>query len=309
MTDEALTRLRDAAGSLEQELLRSGHEDVPAPGAKTAAMARVLEQQRRELAWKRSRTLAVLGGAVALAAGVALSLRAPKPAPPLAAEPPPSHSVRAMPAPSASLEAPSPLAPCSPVVVAAGQDATIDDFEDGDSRLLKLDKRAGSWIAFGDGTAPQLPRLGVTFAANRIPGGRGKSQFGLHTSGGTFKQWGTVLSAELTPRRCYDASAYAGVTFWARGKARLRVGVKMTQVVAEEFGGSCLKDCFDGHSAERALSKDWQRFEVRWEELSQSGFGPVLPFDPHSLFAIEFAVPANRPPFDYWLDDVAFLPR
>jgi hypothetical protein len=272
-------------------------------------MARVLEQQRRELASKRSRTFAALGGALALAAGVALFLRAPKQAPPLVAEPPPSHSVHAVPAPSASLEAPSPLAPCSPVVVASGRDPMIDDFEDGDSRLLKLDKRAGNWVTFADGTAQQLPRLGVAFGANRIPGGRGESQFGLHTSGGTFKQWGTVLSAELSPRRCYDASAYAGVAFWARGKARLRVGVKMTQVVAEEFGGSCLKDCFDGHSAERTLTKDWQRFEVRWEELAQKGFGPVLPFDPHSLFAIEFAVPANRPPFDYWLDDVAFLPR
>jgi hypothetical protein len=217
--------------------------------------------------------------------------------------------VRVVPAPSASLEAPSPLAPCSPVVVATGQDAMIDDFEDGDSRLLKLDKRAGSWVTFGDGTAPQLPRLGVAFDANRIPGGRGASQFGLHASGGTFKQWGTVLSAELTPRRCYDASAYAGISFWARGKARLRVGVKMTQVVAEDFGGSCLKDCFDGHGTERALTHDWQHYEVRWEELTQKGFGPPLPFDPHSLMAVEFAMPAHAPAFDYWLDDVSFLPR
>jgi hypothetical protein len=308
MTEEALTRLCDLTGSLEQELLLAGREDEPAAGAKAAAMARVLELQRRELAAKRARTFVALGGAVALAAGVALFLRAPRPAAPLVAEPRPSHALHAVPSASASVEAPSPFAPCSPVVV-GGQEPMIDDFEDGDAHLLKVDKRAGSWVTFSDGTAPQLPRLGVAFSANRIPGGRGTSQFGLHTSGGTFKDWGTVLSAELTPRRCYDASAYAGVTFWARGKGRVRVGVKMTQVVAEDFGGSCLKNCFDGHSAERTVTKDWQRFEVRWDELAQKGFGPVVAFDPHSLFAIEFAMPANRPPFDYWIDDVAFLPR
>ena len=73
----------------------------------------------------------------------------------------------------------------------------------------------------------------------RIPGGRGSSRFALHTSGGKFTKWGALLAAELSARRCYDASAYAGLTFWARGRGSFNVVAKMTQIAPEEYGGSC----------------------------------------------------------------------
>ena len=203
----------------------------------------------------------------------------------------------------------SPMTLCSPASVASGDQPLLDDFEEGDTRVLLSDKRAGSWVTYNDGTAPMLPRPGALFAADRIPGRRGESKLGLHVTGGKFSKWGAVLGIELSPRRCYDASAYAGVAFWARGMAQLRVAVRMTQIVSEEFGGSCVKDCFDSHGAERRLTKDWQRYEVRWDELTQKGFGLAVSFDPRSLYSIEFAVPEGRPAFDYWLDDVAFIPR
>jgi len=190
-----------------------------------------------------------------------------------------------------------------------GMLALIDDFEDGDSRLIVADKRAASWVVFNDGTGQQQPRAGSSFPADRIPGGRGSSRFGLHTHGRKFSKWGAALSVELSPRRCYDASAYAGISFWARGRASVRISVKMTQVVGEEFGGSCLQDCYDGHGALRTFTKDWTRYELRWEDLAQSGFGTPLDFDPHSLYSIEFAVAASQPSFDFWIDDVSFLSR
>jgi hypothetical protein len=185
----------------------------------------------------------------------------------------------------------------------------IDDFEDGDTRLLLADKRAGSWITFNDGTAKQSPRVGSVFPANRIPSGRGASRYGLHATGGRFTKWGSVVAAELNPRRCYDASAYAGLTFWAKGNIKLRISPKMTHVVTEEFGGSCQKDCFDGHGALRELTGQWTRYDVRWEELTQRGFGSPIPFDPRSLYSVEFQMLQDQTPFDVWLDDVAFLPR
>lgn len=310
MSDEPeLKRLRDEPGGLEQELLRSAAEDRPLPELQRAAMAAVLSQQRRERQQSARRRVA-LGAVVALAAGAALFVRAQARSPELAAEPPPSaHPTPVAPPPSASVAPVSPLAPCVPPSVGSGHDPLIDDFEDGDTRLIVTDKRAAYWIVFNDGTGVMQPRTGGVFPADRIPGGRGQSRFGLHTRGGKFSKWGSGLSFELSPRRCYDASAYAGVAFWARGQAQLRVAAKMTQVVAEEFGGSCVKDCFDGHGAERLLTKDWQRYEVRWEELAQSGHGLAVPFDPHSLFGVDFTIPAGRPPFDYWLDDVAFIER
>jgi hypothetical protein len=308
---DPIERLRDGAGSLEQELLDSATEDRPAPDTQPAALAAVLERRRRELAERRQRLLAGVAAGLVLAAVIALFVRGGRPpAAKVAAEP--AATMPSAHAPSASgvssLPA-SPLAPCTPVAVGSGQLPLIDDFEDGDSRLLLSDKRAGSWVVFNDGTGQQQPRAGATFPADRIPGGRDGSHFGLHTYGSKFTKWGAVLSVELSPRRCYDASAYAGIAFWARGRAKLRVAVKMTQIVGEEFGGSCLEDCYDGHGASRTLNKDWQRYTLRWEDLAQTGFGTPLPFDPHSLFSVEFAVSADQPSFDFWVDDLSFLPR
>jgi hypothetical protein len=304
--DEPLKPLRDEAQTLESTLLRSAADDRPAPGVQRRALLQVLARRQPTL----RRRVGVVA-AVALAAGVALLVRTQARAPTLKAEPPAmTASTRTVPPPpSASVVPISPLAPCTPPGVGSGTDTLIDDFEDGDSRLRVSDRRAGYWVVFNDGTAKQEPRLGSAFPASRIPGGRGGGHFGLHTIGGKFSKWGAALSVELSPRRCYDASAYAGISFWARGKAQLRVAVKMTQVIAEEFGGSCIDGCYDTHGAERPLSAEWQQYQVRWDELTQRGSGTALPFDPRSLFALEFGVPAGRPPFDFWIDDVAFIAR
>lgn len=204
---------------------------------------------------------------------------------------------------------PAPLERCSPVVAGSGRQPLIDDFEDGDARVLVTDNRAGYWLAYSDGTGQQVPRKGVVPTASRIPGGRGDSVFGLHSTGTRFAKWGAILAVELSPRRCYDASFYAGVSFWARGRATLRVAAKMTQVVGEEFGGSCTKDCSDTHGALRTLTPSWTKYVLYWSELQQRGFGAPVPFDPRSLYSIEFAILERQPPYDFWLDDVAFLER
>jgi hypothetical protein len=304
-------RLRDDMGSLERELLDSAIDDRPGPGVQTSAIAAVLGRRRRELVARRQRLLMGVGAALGLAAGVALFVRAGRPQPAkLGAEPATTFSSsRSLPTASVSTSPASPLAPCTPVAVGSGLLPLIDDFEDGDSRVLVADKRAGSWVIFNDGTGQQQPRAGATFPADRIPGGRSSSRFGLHTHGSKFTKWGAVLSVELSPRRCYDASAYAGISFWARGRAKLRVAVKMTQVVDEEFGGSCVQDCYDSHGAAPTLGKEWQHYAFRWEDLTQRGFGTPLPFDPRSLFSVEFAVGADQPAFDFWIDDLSFLPR
>jgi hypothetical protein len=114
---------------------------------------------------------------------------------------------------------------------------------------------------------------------------------------------------EFNPRHCYDASVYGGFEFWARGRGEIRFVVKMTQVVAEEFGGSCSHDCYDGHAKRIKLSRDFQHFVVQWDELKQTGFGTPLAFDARSLDAIEFSVLPEQTPFDFWIDDVSFIPR
>ena len=89
----------------------------------------------------------------------------------------------------------------------------------------------------------------------------------------------------------------------------VRVVVKMTQVMAEEFGGSCTHDCYDGHAKRIKLTRDFQHVVLRWEDLKQLGFGTPLTFDARSLNAIDFSVLPDETPFDFWIDDVSFIPR
>jgi hypothetical protein len=309
MSDEGVPgRLRDELDTFERELLLSAVDDRPTEGTQAAALGAVLEKREQERVQQGRRTYALMAGAVALAAVTMLVVRANN-RPPAHVKPEPATSPRLAPAPTPSDSSPhvSPLAPCSPAVVGSGHDPLIDDFEDGDTRTSVLDKRSGFWSVFNDETAVQHPAVGEIFKPERIPGGRGESKFALHTRGGRFTKWGASLAAELSPRRCYDASNYAGIAFWARGKARVRVGTKMTQTVGEEFGGSCQHDCFDGHGAIRDLTREWQHYEVRWEEMAQTGFGQVVEFDPHSLFMIEISTPAGQAPYDFWLDDVTWI--
>jgi len=192
---------------------------------------------------------------------------------------------------------------------AEGKNPLIDDFEDNDGRLAPLERRAGFWSASNDATGSQRPAPGGPLTMTRIPGGRGASQFALHTSGGKFTKWGALLAADFSARRCYDASAYAGLRFWARGRGSFFVVAKMTQIAPEEYGGSCTHDCYDSHRANVALSKDWREYSVTWAELKQKGFGQVVPFDPRSLLSLEFTVAPEQTPFDFWVDDIRFSER
>lgn len=293
-------------GGPERELLGSAAQDKPAAAVYERTLERVLAAERKRRALRSRRRALGLTLGLGLAAAALWLLRGQAPPPRVVAEPPlvssPAPAVSSAPAPV------SPWAPCVPASIGSGREPLIDDFEDGDTRIPVVDQRAGVWIAYNDGTAKQEPRPGSVFPANRIAGGRGSSHFGLRSSGPKFSKWGGAVAIELNPRRCYDASAYAGVTFWARGHGSLRFNVKMTQIVGVEFGGSCLKDCYDSHGSALSLAREWQRYDVRWDELKQRGFGTAVPFDPRSLYSLEFAF-AEGQAFDFWIDDVAFLTK
>jgi len=304
-------RLSQSAAPDARELIHAARHEVPSAAAREASIEGVLLRYRRHRrAWWHV-AAATAGAGVGLAAFVALWVRErPTHETELAREPSAAPSQSAAPplAPSASARA-AELEPCTPAMRGAGTEPLIDDFEDNDARLAPLEHRAGFWNASNDNTGTQKPSLLGPFAMTRIPGGRGTSQFALHTSGGKFTKWGALVAADFSARRCYDASAYGGIAFFARGRGSLNVVAKMTQVAPEEYGGSCKHDCFDNHRKAIVLSNRWQEQRLTWAEFQQRGFGQVIPFDPRSLLSLEFSVGPEQTPFDFWIDDVRFLPR
>ncbi|MEI9937130.1 MAG: hypothetical protein WDO69_07880 [Pseudomonadota bacterium] len=287
--------------------MRSTRTDAPSAGTREAAIAHVLlryrqHRARTQLAW------AVLCSGAALAALVTIWLNANPARETLLGSEPSAVPSPSGAAPLASAPAPG-LEPCTPAMRAEGSAPLIDDFEDDDARIAPLEHRAGLWSASNDNTGTQRPTLRGPLSIARIPGGRGPSHFALHTSGGKFSKWGALLTADLSARRCYDASVYRGLVFWARGRGSFNVVAKMTQVAPEEYGGSCTHDCNDSHRATIPLGSNWQEVRVTWAELAQKGFGQAVPFDPRSLLSLEFTVAPEQTPFDFWVDDLRFLTR
>ena len=162
-------------------------------------------------------------------AGIGGVDRRPAPRPPRRRRPPAAAAAPA--APSA------PAAPGAPIGTTGfkecGPKALIDDGEDGNNQNLPNDNRGGYWYTFRDkkGTTiePVAGEDGGTFAMSE--GGHG-SQFAARFHGkiGTGAPlFGGMGMNFVDPKAPYDASKYAGISFWAKkgenstGKVRLKV--------------------------------------------------------------------------------------
>jgi hypothetical protein len=124
------------------------------------------------------------------------------------------------------------------------------------------------------------------------------------------------------PASCvYDASAYRGIEFRARG-VEVRVSIEMDLDMPESntFGapGACpspvLEDCYNRHGFELKLTKNWDFYQLLWDDLAQRDYGAWHPdFDPSRLLGVYFEVipdPVSNsiPGYQIDVDDVVFLP-
>ena len=218
---------------------------------------------------------------------------------------------------------PSGPSPCAATVVAPGVDARIDDLEDANANVLPIEGREGTWYVATDGTGslsePPLMHSPATAAVPEYLGGiwhptrlsapRGRSHYALHTRGSSFTSWGVVASARLAIGQgaCYDASAYAGLEFWARGTSRVAVSAQMSDVTPTTLGGLCVRDCFNRHVHPIELGAKWQQYTIAWSEFVQQGTPSTRAFDPKRLWGIDFVLEAGSTPFELWLDDISFV--
>ncbi len=191
-----------------------------------------------------------------------------------------------------------------------GELALIDDFDDGDSVAAFEANRDAYWFTVTDGTDGALEPPNAFLP---VDGGyRGTRS--AHVTARGFTGWGAELAANIsheTAVRCpYDASAFAGVRFVARGQGRIRLQVAMPEVVDKQYGGECDPDrgqqCYDIHGAYVVLTDDYRVYEMPWSKLRQRGFGEAAIFDPKTIMTLHFAMEVADLPVDLWLDDVAF---
>jgi hypothetical protein len=215
----------------------------------------------------------------------------------------------------------------SQVTRGAGTDPLIDDMEPTPDenpachKIRAADGRAGIW---NFGKDDKSPAGAVEFALE--PPGAGAaagSTRSIHVTGRGLNGYGGYVATPLAP--CYDASKYAGLSFWMKGDPSKAPWVKVSILtpytsLAEE-GGACVQgagvgnECYDHFSVHLfKVSNIWTRYAITWQQLAQYGWGKNVPrtVKPETeIIGINFSPvwdndAAPNKAFDFSLDNISF---
>jgi len=130
---------------------------------------------------------------------------------------------------------------------------------------------------------------------------------------------GDAGTSNLADRIPVDLSAYQGLVFWAMASKPTRLKVIVENADTDALGGRCgqtdasTDQCGDAFSRQVSLTDSWKRFEVKFSELSQDGWGHTASsgkLDPRTVYLIGFQVDgpqsntAGPVEADFWIDDV-----
>lgn len=197
--------------------------------------------------------------------------------------------------------------PAAEACVARGESELLDDANDCDATLADAEGRGGTWFAYGagaSGTQSPAPEAPVVME----PDGAGGCW--LHVTGSGFvsapggdEAFAGVgialrtLPGELCAANGYDAQAYAGLAFRARGTGVLRVIIEL-QSTAVPVGAPI------GFTSEVTLANEWAPFVVPWSSLVAPA-NVVEPFVASQIRTIRFE-PGDLAAYEFWLDDVEF---
>jgi hypothetical protein len=197
-------------------------------------------------------------------------------------------------------------------------DNLLDNFEVPDGAIPTLEGRKGGWYAFGDN-----PSGNQQFAIETIPGTRGSlSLNAAHVTGSGYTSWGSGIGIDLNGSKTpYDASAYVGITFWARSASPSATGSSLMVLFPDANSVPSLNKCQDiptvGASPNNCdknlatsvqLTPSWKKYTVNFADLVADGgtqYVDALAAD--ELVSVQFRMPANAI-YDYWIDDIVFIP-
>lgn len=196
----------------------------------------------------------------------------------------------------------------------------IDDMEANTGSILASKGRVGAWYVYNDATSTAKQNPGVPFLPEAITPPRGTSGFAARTSGKGFDTWGAGMGFNFndpgdgaggSKKSLYDASAYKGLTFYAKAEPSTAVSVRvnLSSKDTDPAGGVCTPaaKCNDDFGKSITLTNDWKQYTIMFSDLTQQGFGTaVKSFDPSKVYAVHFQV-AKSATFDFWIDDIAFI--
>jgi hypothetical protein len=199
-------------------------------------------------------------------------------------------------------------ATCPSPVAKGGASLLIDDLSSGNAQIAVSDGRNGLWFDYTDGTGGTItPAISGPFQVVLGTGPRGG--YAARIAGSGFTSWGAAIGFNLsqsTAAACpYDASAFSGITFWAKAAAPLvaRLNVVTTDTQASHDSGACASAC-------NAVAAVWQKYTFAFTDLTRragSVDAQVAAFDATRVVSVEFQVPAKTA-FDLSVTDISFTP-
>jgi endoglucanase len=191
-------------------------------------------------------------------------------------------------------------------------DGVIDDGEDNNNQISLNKGRAGYWYTFADKAGTTItPSAGGTYSMSR--GGANGSSLAARASGkvgGGQVVYGGVGFNFIDPKGSYNASAYKGISFWAKvgeGSAT-KVRLKVPDVNTDKDGKVCT-DCFNDFGMDLDLTTTWTKYTVPFSAMTQmAGWGAPHPgsIDTTKLYGVQWQVNAPGATYDLWVDDIAF---
>jgi len=231
--------------------------------------------------------------------------------------------------------------PSDPAAVDQRCGPLIDDMEDGTGRICRGEGRVGVWYVFHDDFCPQWPEEtepGTPIEVSALPEPRGASKRAMHTfyeadcgapmpesplNDGVNDRWGAGIGLDLaydgSTYLTYDASAYSGITFWARGSAAGDVGSNPARPLEFRVGDASSTSVLYGGTNEKLavgrrtsiyLTPEWHQYWVPFASLAAKAAvqEPYAPFQPAELTNIQFFAEFYKDVlrFDFWIDDIAF---
>ena len=120
-------------------------------------------------------------------------------------------------------------------------------------------------------------------------------------------RWGTTDPNGEWIECVYDASAYDGVRFWARGNdLETRLTLSVPAVIPIDEGGSCEANCWSNHGVDLNIQEGWHEYFVPFHSFEQPATGARAgDIDPSVLRSLQFEMPSGST-FELLIDEIGF---
>ncbi len=188
---------------------------------------------------------------------------------------------------------------CPAVTVKGSASALLlDDFQDHDDMIAEVGGRCGHWFAYNDGTCGDVFPAPPPSPFPVQEAGRSTLTDGsINAHGASCALFGVGMGFPFNERgtsECpYDASAYKGITFWAKGTGIPYLQLKSASNVNQTF------------EAVVTLTNTWTQFSLPFLKF-QDGQGSPQPLDVTSLLDVIIFGWAQGGATDVTLDDISF---